>query len=319
MRRIDVELPDLAQAFEWNVANQPVDAVRTVGALGLYVRRTGAVQMADRWMRAVRDVDVPPELDIRRSITCGFAHFGQLDLVSARREVQHALDVARTTGDVLHEAYATIDEAHTYLGSVDDYERALAQVRHATELARAVGAPVLVRMGRNVEGELSRVHGDDNADAAYVAAMELGRATGDHPRDAVGYGNRVYITTRRGDLDEAVDLARSTVDLNQRYGHRSELRWVAIALAGALVRQGRVADAAVLVASAEATAQRLGLREVVGDVPENERIRALIAERAGGDLERWRARGRTMPLDAALRTALGDRTATAGRSPRSAT
>jgi hypothetical protein len=82
---------------------------------------------------------------------------------------------------------------------------------------------------------------------------------------------------------------------------------VAIALAGALVRQWRVADAAALVASAEATAQRLGLREVAGDVPENERIRALIAERAGGDLERWRARGRTMPLDEALRIGLGDR------------
>jgi len=316
VRRIDVELPDLAQAFEWNVAHQAIDAVRMVGALGLYFRRTGAVQMADRWMRAVRDVDVPAELDVRRSITCGFVHFGQLDLVSARREVQHALDVARTTGDVLHEAYAMIDEAHTYLGSVEDYERALAQVRHGTDLARTVGAPVLVGMGRNVEGELSRVHGDDdNADAAYVAAMELGRATGDHQRDAVGYGNRVYIATRRGELDEAVELARNAVDLNQRYGHRSELPWVAIALAGALVRQGRVADAAVLVASAEATAQRLGLREVAGDVPENERIRALIAERAGGDLERWRTRGRTMPLDEALRIALGDRP-TIGSGPR---
>jgi fumarylacetoacetate (FAA) hydrolase family protein len=82
---------------------------------------------------------------------------------------------------------------------------------------------------------------------------------------------------------------------------------VAIALAGALVRQWRVADAAVLVASAEATVQRLGLREVAGDVPENQRIRALIAERAGSDLERWRARGRTMPLDEALRIGLGDR------------
>jgi predicted ATPase len=308
VRRIDMDFPDLARALEWNVDNRPVDAVRLCGALGLYFRRTGAVQVAARWMRAVRDVDVPPELDIRRAITCGFVHFGQLDLVSARREVQHALDMARATGNVLYEAYAMIDEAHTHLGSAKDYERALAQVRHGTDLAQAVGAPVLVGMGRNVEGELSRVHGDDdNADAAYVAAMELGRATGDHQRDAVGYGNRVYIATRRGELEEAVELARNAVELNQRYGHRNELPWVAIALAGALVRQWRVADAAVLVASAEATVQRLGLREVAGDVPENQRIRALIAERAGSDLERWRARGRTMPLDEALRIGLGDR------------
>jgi hypothetical protein len=85
---------------------------------------------------------------------------------------------------------------------------------------------------------------------------------------------------------------------------------VAIALAGALVRQGRVEDAAVLVASAEATAGRLGLREVAGDVPENDQIRALIAERGGDELERWRAAGRSVPLDDALRTALGERPAT---------
>lgn len=312
VRRIDTDFPDLAQAFEWNVDNRPADAVRMFGALGLYFRRTGAVHVAGRWMRAVGDVDVPPELDIRRAITCGFVLFGQLDLIGARREVQHALDVARATGNVLYEAHAMIDEAHTYLGSAEDYERALAQVRHGTDLARAAGASVLVGIGRNVEGELSRIHGDDDtAEAAYRAGIELGRATGDHQRDAVGHGNWVYIATRRGELDEAVELARYAVDLNQRYGHRNELPWVAIALAGALVRKGRVEDAAVLVASAEATAQRLGLREVAGDVPENERIRALIAERAGDDLARWRARGRTMPLDEALRIALGARPAAA--------
>jgi hypothetical protein len=224
--------------------------------------------------------------------------------------VQHALDVARATGDVLYEAYTTIDVAHTYLGSAEDYERALALVRHGTDLARAAGVPVLVGNGCNVEGELSRIHGDDDtADAAYRAGIEMGRATGDHQRDAVGHGNLVYIATRRGALDEAVELARYAVDLSQRYGHRSELPWVAIALAGALVQLGRVEDAAVLVAAAEATAARLDLREVAGDVPENERIRAQIRERAGDDLQRWQARGRVMPLDEALRIALADRPA----------
>ncbi|HEX6257576.1 MAG TPA: adenylate/guanylate cyclase domain-containing protein [Euzebyales bacterium] len=312
VRRIDTEFPDLIEAFEWNVENRPVDAVRMFGALDLYFRRTGAVQMADRWMRAVRDVDVPPELDIRRAITCGFVLFGQLDLIGARREFQHALDVARATGNVLYEAHAMIDEAHTHLGSVEDYDRALARVRRGTDLARTAGASVLVGMGRNVEGELSRIHGDDDtAEAAYRAGIALGRATGDHQRDAVGHGNWVYIATHRGDFDEAVELARYAVDLNQRYGHRSELPWVAIALAGALIRKGRVEDAAVLVASAEATAERLGLREVAGDMPENEQIRALIAQRAGGDLVRWRARGTTTPLDEALRVALGPRPARA--------
>ncbi len=316
VRRIDMELPDLTRAFSWNVDHRPVDAVRMLGALGLYFRRTGAVQLAGRWIRAVGDVDVPPGLDVRRALTAGFVHFGQLDLAGARREVQHALAVARSAGDVLHEAYATIDLAHTHLGSDADYERALALVRHGTDLARAAGAPVLVATGCNVEGELSRVHGDDDAaDAAYRAAIELGRASGDHQRDAVGHGNQVYIATRSGDLDEAVELARYAVDLSQRYGHRSELPWVAIALAGAVVRQGRVEDAAVLVASAEATAQRLGLREVAGDVPENDRIRALIAERAGGDLERWLSRGRTMPLDEALRIALGARPTAVSGAP----
>ena len=308
VRRIDAEFPDIDRAFEWSVVHHPVDAVRLFGALGLFFHRTGMVHVARRWMEAVADVDVAPQLDVRRAITCGFVHFGLLDLVRARRAVQHALDVAKTTGDQLYEAYATIDVAHTYLGSAEDYERALAQVRQGTELARAAGAPVLVGIGCNVEGELSRIHGDDdNADAAYRAGIELGRATGDHQRDAVCHGNRVYIATRRGALDEAVELARYAVDLHQLYGHRNQLPWVAIALSGALVRQGRVEDAAVLVAAAEATAERLGLREIAGDVPENERIRAVIQERAGDDLARWRARGRTMPLDEALRIALGDR------------
>ena len=317
VRRIDAEFPDIARAFEWNVVHRPVDAVRVFGALGLFFHRTGMVHVARRWMQAVGDVDVPPELDVRRAITCGFVHFGMLDLVRARRDVQHALDVARATGDLLYEAYATIDVAHTYLGSAEDYERALAQVRHGKDLARAAGAPVLVGIGCNVEGELSRIHGDDDiADAAYRAGIELGRATGDHQREAVCHGNRVYIATRRGALDEAVELGRYAVDLHQLYGHRNHLPWVAIALSGALVRQGRVEDAAVLVSSAEATAERLDLREVAGDVPENQRIRALIRERAGGDLDRWHARGRVMPLDEALRIALGDRPTAATGSRR---
>ena len=120
-----------------------------------------------------------------------------------------------------------------------------------------------------------------SAGRSRAASCTSGTWTGDHQRDAVGYGNRVYIATRRGELDEAVELAR----------------------------KGRVEDAAMLVASAEATAQRLGLREVAGDVSENEQIRALIAGRAGDDLARWRARGRVIPLDEALRVALGPRPA----------
>lgn len=306
-RRIDAEFSDLDRAFEWNVEHRPVDAARMFAALDPYFSRTRQLRVADRWMRAVRDVEVPPELDVRRAITCGAVLFGQLDLAAARREARYALAAASAQGNVLDEARAMIDLAYSYVGSAEDYETALSHVRRATDLARAADVPVLVAIGYNVEGELARIRGDDDtADAAYRMCSELGRAAGDHHRDAVAHGNRVYIAIRRGELDEAMELARYAVDLHQRYGHRNELPWPAIAAAGALVGQGRVEDAAVLVASAEATARRLGLREVAGDIPENDRIRALIAERAGGDLERWRTRGASMPLDDALRVVLDD-------------
>jgi tetratricopeptide (TPR) repeat protein len=310
VQRIDAAFPDVAQAFAWNVANRPADAVRLVGALGLFFHRTGMVDLAYQWLQQVEDVDVPSRLEIRRATTCGYVLFGRLDLIAARHTVQHALDLASSAGDVLYEAYAMIDVAYSYLGSTDDFDHALTLVRRGTALARAEDAPVLVTIGCNTEGELARVHGDDDiADAAYRAGIRLARMTGDQYADAVCHGNRVYIATHRGELDEAVELARYAVDMHQRYGHRSQLPWIAIALAGALVRQGRVEDAAVLVAAAEATADRLNLREIAGDVPENDRIRALISQRAGEELEHWRARGRSMPVDEALRIALGERPA----------
>jgi predicted ATPase/class 3 adenylate cyclase len=315
VRRLDADFADIDRAFEWNAAHHPVEAVRLFGGLGLFFHRTSMVHVARRWMAAVDGIEVPLELDVRRAITRGYVHFGLLDLVRARADVQHALEVARATGDLLYEAYATIDVAHTYLGSAEDYERALALVRRGTQLARAADAPVLEAIGCNVEGELSRIHGeDDTADAAYRAAIDLAHATGDHQRDAVCHGNRVYVATHCGALDEAVEYARYAVDMHQRYGHRNHLPWISIALAGALVRQDRVEEAAVLVASAEAAAQRLGLQESAGDVPENDRIRASIRERAGADLAAWAARGRALPLDEALRIVLEDRAPTpAGR------
>lgn len=100
----------------------------------------------------------------------------------------------------------------------------------------------------------------------------------------------------------------------ERLEHRPlVLPWVALALSGALVRQGRVEHAAVLVASAEATAERLGLRENAGDAPENAQIRAMIAAQAGDHLPKWRSRGRAMPLDEALRIALDASGGTAER------
>jgi predicted ATPase/class 3 adenylate cyclase len=306
VRQIDAEFGDVDRAFEWNVRHRPTDAVRLFGALGLFFHRTGVVHVAERWMRAVGGLTVEPWLDARRAISCAFVHFGLLDFERARSQVEHARAVSQETGDLLYESYATIDLAHTYLGSPADYERALALVRRGAELAHAAGAPTLVGMARNVEGEVARVHGDDEtADAAYRSAIALARVIGDHQRDAVCYGNRVYIATRRGALTEALEFARYAVGHHQRYGHRNHLPWVAVALAGALVRQDRVADAAVLVASAEAAAERLELHEMAGDIEENKQIRARIAEWAGNDLPRWHAEGRATPLDEALRIAFG--------------
>jgi predicted ATPase/class 3 adenylate cyclase len=306
VRQIDAEFADVDRAFEWSTRHRPTDSVRLFGALGLFFHRTGMVHVAERWMRATAGPHVEPALDARRAISSAFVHFALLEFARARDAVEHARVVAHEVGDRLHEAYATIDLAHTYLGSTTDYERALTLVRRGAALAHAAGAPTLVGVARNVEGELARVHGDDDtADAAYRSAIALARVIDDHQRDAVCFGNRVYIATRRGALTEALEFARYAVAHHQRYGHRNHLPWVAVALAGVLIRQDRVADAARLVASAEATAARLQLREMAGDIGENERIRARIAERAGGDLTRWHAEGRATPLDEALRTALG--------------
>lgn len=311
-RRIEFEFPDVSKAFAWSVTHRPVDAARLFAALGFFLHRTGKMRLARRWMDDVVDIDVPPHVNVRRGITAAWVYFGRRDVTAARREVERALDVAGAIGDPLGEATGMIVAAHTHLGSAQDYHDGLALVRRGTQLAREASALVLAGLGHNNEGDLSRVYGDDdNADVAYGAALALARATGDHLRDAVCHGNRVYIATHRGALDEAVGFARYAVDLHQRYGHRSQLPRVAIALSGALVRQGRVQEAAVLVASAETTADRLGLLEEPGDAPENEHIRTMIAELAGDHLPKWRSRGRAMPLDEALRIALDASGATA--------
>jgi tetratricopeptide (TPR) repeat protein len=301
MRRIEADFADITRAFEWSIAHDPPLAVAIYASLPFYFHSTGLTHTARRWEELTRSIPADQHLCARRSIAAGYVAFGFRLLDEAREHWEAALPGLRAAGDRLNEAWATMSLGATHIGDPENHDEAVRMIERGIALADQSGAPVLVGLGFNIVGELSRVHGDDDAaDAAYLASTQVARTIGDHYREGVTTGNRVYIATHRGDYELALSQGRAAVDIHRRHGHHNQLPSVALAVAGALVGLGRAEEACLLMGAADEAIRRMMLEEPPGDVHENLAIRERVRAAAGPAFAEWHARGQAMPLDEAV-------------------
>ncbi|HSJ26569.1 MAG TPA: hypothetical protein VLB67_00045, partial [Acidimicrobiia bacterium] len=301
MRRIEADFADIARAFDWSIAHDPPLAVAIYASLTFYFHSTGLTHTARKWEELTRAVPVDSHLAARRSIGAGYVAFGFRLLGEARKHWQQALPGLREAGDLLNEAWATMSLGATHIGDPDNHDEAVHMIERGIALAEQSGAPVLVGLGFNIVGELSRTHGDDDtADAAYLASTQVARTIGDHYREAVTTGNRVYIASHRGEYELAISQGKAALDIHRRHGHHNQVPWVSLALCGALVGLGRVEEACLLMGAADEAARRMLLEELPGDVRENAAIRRLVQQSAGSSFTEWYEKGRAMPLDEAV-------------------
>lgn len=302
LRLITADFAEISRAYEWSLDHDPARAVAIYAAMAYYFHTTGSIQTAHRWTKETRSLPADDHVAALRSLAAGYVAFGFRQLSDARNHWQQAIQGVRTAGDPLAEAWATMSLGATFIGDPDGYTEGVELTRSGIALAEEAGSPVLVALGWNILGELSRVYGDDvAADAAYLECSRVARRVGDHYREATVLGNSVYTATHRGDYDLALRHGRAALDIHRRFGHHNQMPWMSIAAAGALCGMGQHENAATLLGAAEAAARRMMLEEMPGDVEENLRIRQQIRQASGDRFEEWYRRGEAMPIEDALR------------------
>jgi len=303
-------LGEVRSAHEWSRSTGAHErAARIAASLGTYWHREGHHTEGRRWVEealAHRD-----ELDGRvvalLDLAAGFLAWPR-DQAEAADHWGRSIDAFRALGDDRYLAYALGLSSGSHIGDLERYGEAMARCDEALGIARTVGDRPLIAQILNVQGELARVHGDDDlAHAAYVEGEALAVAAGDRAHQSVFLANLAYLAAHRGDPVEARRLATEALRLCWSLGRRMMAAWTVSELAGPELDLGRPERAARFLGAGEGALRVLGVTRHPGDVPEHERVldalRAALGEEA---LRTLRAEGATLPLEQAVSLALSE-------------
>jgi predicted ATPase/DNA-binding winged helix-turn-helix (wHTH) protein len=297
---INEHAADIRAAFEWSSTAGERHTAAGIAA-GLYAYIEAHPVQVTRWtdeaLGWIDDLD--PLTAGRLRIGAGYVEFLRGHAEAARDHFRDALEVFRELGHDRYTALSLASIAMMSVGGPAGYERALGLCAEAAELARRVGEQPLIAYVRNVEGELARVHGDDERAAiAYRAALDAARAAGERGAESVILANLGYLATHRGAYDEAHRLGRASLRMCWSLGLRVVAAWSLSELAGAELGRGRPERAARLIGGSEAALGLLGTERGPGDQPEHERVLEALARVLGGDrFAAHRAEGAAMTLE----------------------
>jgi predicted ATPase len=104
-----------------------------------------------------------------------------------------------------------------------DLEAGLACTAESIERSSAVGFTWCDGFARSVDGILHTVAGDlDTAQARYSQALEIQRRLGDEEGAGLSLGGLAQLAAGRGDLANALDLYRQSLDAFEAIGDRAE-------------------------------------------------------------------------------------------------
>jgi tetratricopeptide (TPR) repeat protein len=240
-------------------------------------------------------------------LTAGFLEWPR-DLDAARRHWAGAVAAFRALGDDRYVAYALALQSGTYIGDADRYDHAIRLSDEAVALALRVGDRPLIAQALCVKGELARVAGDDGmAREVYEQGLDAAAECGDAAMRSMLLANLSYLADHRGDHDEARRLACDALRICWSLGYRTVAAWLLSELAGPELGFGRADRGAILVGAADEAMRVVGVPRHPGDRSEHERVVAGLRRALGDDeLERLRAQGARLPLDAAVALALSE-------------
>jgi hypothetical protein len=303
-------LTEIRAAWTWAIGARDVTlCARIVAGMGTFWHRDGHYADGRRWV-----ADVLPLLDRfddrlqgRVLLAAGLLEWPREPLV-AFAHWDRAAGLFRAVGDDRYHAYALALSSGPFVGDVERYEWALARCDRAIALAREVGEQPLIAQALNLRGELTRVHGDDDAAlAAYEEGRDLAAAAGDEAHLAVFLANLSYLADHRADHAEARRLGCEALLLCRALGRRMMAAWTISELAGPEIGLGRPERGATLVGAADAALHALGVSRHPGDWSEHERVLADLEAALGATASAaYQREGAALSLDQAIELALSE-------------
>jgi tetratricopeptide (TPR) repeat protein len=153
----------------------------------------------------------------------------------ARRELQQALDIARSTGNIYQQVQAMLQLAYI----PEDLEQAEAYANEAVKLAESRGMPNLAARGYIDLGAQYLGHGlYDEAARFLTHGLDFAREYNARRLEAVANINLASARVGQNRFDEAVPLAESARDYYTQNGFRREAALAAQLLARVKGKQG---------------------------------------------------------------------------------
>lgn len=306
---IHERLADIRAAFDFSSA---AGDHRTAGriAASMYSYIDANPDPVARWTaQALEWADELDPLSVGQlRFAAGYLEFTRSRTDAARDHWSQALALFHDGGHTRYTALGLAFVGATYIGSPADYERALGMCTEAIDLAERTGEQLILAHTLNIKGEIARVHGDDDAaGAAYEAALQAARNSGDRGTVARVLGNLAYVARHRGAHDEAQRLGREALRTSWKVGLRKMAALGVSELGGAELGLGRAERAARLIGAADVALEMLGADRDPGDRPEHDAIVEELERALGGHKSAaLQAEGAAMTLEDAVRYALDD-------------
>lgn len=302
--------PEVRRALDWATEHEEWElAARIAGSLGAFWHREGGQAQGRRWLDAVLDhVDSLTDATLGRTLMShGLIAWGHDDQTEARAAWSRAVEFLERTGDRRRLAYVLASLAVTELNAPEQYDAAMRSLDRGVTLAREVGEPAMLAEVLNIRGEFARVTGDDGAArAAYEEAASLAERIGDLAHLSIALANLSYLACHDGRYDDGRRIARRSLAICSSEGRRLLAAWSVSELAGPASGLGEPELAARLLGASEQAMEVLGGRRYPADVREHERVVAEVVVALGRErFDELRAEGARLPLDEAIRLALG--------------
>jgi predicted ATPase/DNA-binding SARP family transcriptional activator len=306
--RLEQEHDNLRAAIETlSASGETIEAVRLTGALWRFWYLRGHATEGRRRLEAALSTDNARTAARARALHgAGVMAIQAGDPTSARRRAEEALSLNLELDDVWGAAYSRLVLGHAAGGEGDNtsalqfYEDS---VRDFLELGDDHTA---LLASRNLAWTSARVGDRERARRLHEENLLQARATANARIHASSLGDLASIAIEEGRFAEAMAMLRKSLEIHREIGDILDSAVDLCRYAAALAHQGRPATAARILASFEASGERIGpRRRWVADMNEQSlaAIRQQLDETALA--EAWE-QGEGLSLDDALTLASAD-------------
>jgi len=310
--RLDKEIDNIRAAMEWATNSGTADAaLRIAGSLVYFWFASGL--LGSEWNDRVQQALSRPEggrrtLGRAKALNgLGFMYWTDVYPADKRVELEEALSIGKELGDRWNIATAlrNLGLLENILGN---YAEARSFLEQSLKVWRDMGSEG--EMGSawtlNFLGDAALNHGElEWARSLYEEAVAILRRPGDVNFLAYAVRRLAQLLWREGDYETASELCKESLKLNQEVDDPRGVMACLAGFAAIIVAQGKLRQAAQLMAAVEAQLSSIGIRLVHMDKIEYERNFALVHGKLDEkNLAKFWARGKAMSLDDAIAFAL---------------